>query len=304
MTTAGQWTLTPVLNVRFSAQQIRLTDTLQIRRISEEERSRWQADRTVKRVTEPVELVELTHAIEQADERVSPSLPYLDLPAEQFFWLWGILELLMPDRYDRVRAPFVEHGVPGLGWVPTIYEQPDALSRRRQRISTPMLVTADQILEGWNVVSLEDNRNRRVRRALGRAARAVASSFAEDVILETSIGLDCLFSPRTNRNVGNTVAGASIEWRLDGDDVYDVESLMEEFERRKHEYAVRSAIVHGDEVSPAGLNADAKRLLWLLRHCLRLAFEGDVGHLDGDALLKSFAARLPPSLVEKRHILG
>ena len=141
-----------MLNVRFSADRIRVTDTLQIRRVSEEERSRWQLDDTVRRLTDPVELVELTHAIEQTDERVSPSLPYIDEPAEQFFWLWGILELLMHDAYDRVRAPFVEHGVPGLGWSPTVYDQPDALSRKRQRISTPMLVNADDILGAWTIV--------------------------------------------------------------------------------------------------------------------------------------------------------
>jgi hypothetical protein len=299
----GQWTLTPVLNVRFTAEQIRVSDTLQIRRVSEAERSRWQANDTVRRITDPTELVELTHVIEQTDERVRPSLPYIDEPAEQFFCLWGILELLMHDTYDRVRAPFVEHGVPGLGWPPTVYDQPDALSRKSQRISTPMLVNADDIFGAWRIVSGDGNRNRRVRRALGRAARAVASTFAEDVIIESSIGLECLFSPRSNRNVGNTVAGASIEWRLDREDVYEVASLIEEFERRKREYAVRSAIVHGDEVSPEGLSADAKRLLWLLRHSLRLAFKNGVADLEGDALLQQFCARLPAETVVEKNIL-
>lgn len=302
MTPVRQWTLTPLLNVRPSTDVV-LTPTLRVRSVTDDDRARWKDDATVQRLTDPTEIAAVTHAVEQTADFVQPMLPNAEIPAQEIFGLFGILELLMHDAYDRIRTPFFEHGAPGLKWEPRVFEVPGSLTRANQTTSTPMGVAAEAILRGWSLLAGSGELSRRVQRALGRATRARAEYFAEDVILESTIGLECLFSPRSNQNVGNTICAASLEWCLESGTGYEP-SLLCELDQRKRDYNIRSRIVHGDELSSDGLSDCAKRSLRNLRECLRFAMFEDVSGLNGDSLLSRFCARLPPDLVAERKLLG
>lgn len=300
MVSAAQTLTVPLLNVRFSGDAIAATPALKIRRISEEERSFWAADDEVKRLSDADELASFTHVIEQTDPEPLPMLTESSSASEQLYCLYGVLELLMDDGYDRVRAPFMQISVPALGWAPKILEMHGALTRRQQRISTPMLITNSSVEKGWNVVSAESDWARRLRRALGRATRAVEDVFAEDVILDSSIGLECMFSPDDNENVNNVVSGSTVEWLTGPESGSEPSYLITAFEWRKSQYVVRSDIVHGSELCAEDLSHHAKQFLLTLRQCLRIAlFEPETRSRHED-LFDSFRSRLPAEYA--RHI--
>ena len=294
----GQHLLMPLLNLRFRQDDLQVTSDLSISRVTDADRARWAADPEASRLTVPEELETVTHAIYQRHSDVAPPLMEITEPAEDLFTLIGLLELRMP---ERLRAPFIEWTSDGLGWPPAIYELPTAMRRWQQKFSTFVRIDDETLDAYWANLTAPTDSARRLRRALGRATSARAEFFAEEVIMASTIGLECLFSPDTEgsepRNNTNIVVGSTVEWCL-GPEPIEPAAAEDQFNEGKRQYRIRSMIVHGKALSDS-LNDDAKAVLQVLQSCVAIGLEVGSTQLGTRRLFEQFTSRVSPEFAAK-----
>lgn len=293
--------LMPLVNVKFDEERIEVSECLRIRRVDESDRLRWLNDPRTLRLIDADEIASVTHLIEQDEINDSESMVMMQAPAEEFFTLVALVELFMP---ERLRAPFVEHQRwlehDGASYVD---EHRESLRKNEVRFATHAKPLANDLLAHWKVLLADDDRNRRLRRALGRYTIARAGYFAEEAILQATIGLECLFSPEDEKNIQNTVAAAVVLW-LDGSQGADATVLFESFLAFKTHYKIRSLIVHGKIVPNEGLNEAAKSLVHALRRSILIGLGQGAFGLVPENLLSEFETRAASELSARSIFIG
>ena len=272
------------MNVCFAEARIDICEGLAIRQITDEERAEWLASALVLRYAEAPEVTMATHAIEQNAPGDFNDLRSQQEAGEDLFALAALIGLFMP---ERLRTPFFayeRHEIPGVYY----FECRESPLYHEIRIATLVKLKENNIVPYWRLVTKSHDRNRRLRRALGRYTLARAAFFGEDAILQASIGIECLFS--SDRDKGNTsvVAAGMVMWLEDQESEMDPEGLADSFQAFKRDYNIRSLIVHGKIVSTVGLSDAAKALVEALRRCVMIVLGVGVDDLDQEGLFERF----------------
>lgn len=278
--------LLPLLNIKFDDERIDVRDRLVLRKLLEEERDRWCHNPTVLRYVEPEELATATHVVEQTSDDLEP-LPHQQAAGEYLFTLLALIELFMP---ERLRAPVFVYNLDVDNDSSTIYENRQSLLRHEMRYATYAKVAKPNLLTHWTLVTKDDDANRRLRRALGRYTLAREAYFAEEAILQATIGLECLFSPEHENGNTSVVAAGVVMWSHDPDVVTEPKSLADSYQSFKRDYNIRSLIVHGKIVKEEGLSDAATAMVNALRRCLLISLGKGVDGLDQERLYETFVA--------------
>ena len=291
--------LVPLINLTLSIECLRVSEHLLLRKVTQSELTRWTADDNASRLVGEAEQTRLSHVVEQHYRDLKEPLHKAEGPGEDLYTLLALLDLRMP---ERLRCPFMDWSDESSPTEHCIFEIPDALPAWARSIHVTLNVDAETLSAYWAMVIRASDRGRRLRRALGRAMSARSMHFAEEVILGSTIGLECLFSPDTDRdepaNNTNIVVASACEMLVDPEAFIMPEVADARFESLKSLYRVRSAIVHGKEVR--GVMTEAvEHLLEVLRRCVGVALELGVDELGTTTLFDRYTNRLTPELAAK-----
>jgi hypothetical protein len=282
------------VNVRFTRDIITITPGLKIRPVRGDELLRWHNSNDVHRFARPEELAEVRHVIEQSSSSDKLLLPLVQESAEDLYTLLALIQLNMP---ERICIPFAELSKTEGSLIDyEIWEIGSAMRPREARYRVNMNIDDSDLSLYWNRVTSPTVKSRRLRRAIGRWSFALERPFAEETILQTVIGLECLFSPDGDppKNGTNVTCGGFIEWTTDPTNPPPPEVLLDRFLATKELYRLRSSIVHGREVEPTNLSSAADQLIAGLKLAIGVALEQGIDLLEPETLFDHFLLRTAP----------
>lgn len=244
--------------------------------IAEQQRARWLQDSRVQcAVEETSGFVEHASSAVLLEARYPQPILQNDSANEDLTSLLGLINARLP---FGLWAPFAELTAGAEIRTMRLGEVNRPLGMQRNNLNVSDYKTFRRY---WRTVIGETRQSRRLRRAVGRLARATTSYWAEDVVVHAFIGLEALFADHT-AEAGKTVKKVTRRlstFVIPPDMSPTVGELTTLSERIGELYRIRHDILHGDLPDLAQTSDAAKDSIRLLRTAILIALEEGFGRL-------------------------